>query len=104
MTIPIIKLLLILVKNFTKPVINFAKSATKKTGFTPLSRFLMHSGNAEYQVTARINRAFSGSAGRKSRIRPLTDELAQERGAELWGEIVIYGTFIGMAVWEYKKS
>ena len=64
----------------------------------------MHSGNAEYQVTARINRAFSGSAGRKSRIRPLTDELAQERGAELWGEIVIYGTFIGMAVWEYKKS
>ena len=34
----------------------------------------------------------------------MTDELAQERGADLWGEILIYGTLIGLSINEYKKS
>lgn len=46
MPIPIIKLALILVKNFTKPVINFAKGASKHSHFAPLSKFLIASGNA----------------------------------------------------------
>jgi hypothetical protein len=51
----------------------------------------------------RINRRFNRTAGKYAPVRPLSDSIALERGAELISEVSIYGTLLTFGCYEIYR-
>jgi len=104
--IPIKKIVTILAKTFTKPLIAFAKKHTKDH-FVFLRSGFIWLGNSVHRFEYKINRKFAGRdyKGRESYIKDLPDDKAFDSGFNFFLEvIVLYGVLLGITINEANKS
>jgi optic atrophy 3 protein len=61
-------------------------------------------GNTTNYYNTLINRKIFGMIKETSTIKPLTDDKALERGAELISEIIVYTILLTIPIYEMMKS
>jgi hypothetical protein len=102
--LPLIKLVSLVIRVFTRPVIIYLKKTTIRKNHLPWLRiFLVGIGQQSHSISVKITRRFNRSAGKYAPVRPLIDPIALERGAELLSEISIYGTLLTFGCYEIYK-
>jgi len=108
--LPLLKILTVLFKVFSKPLINYTKKhhlARNKLQQEPSfsKRFYVEFGNYVNVIESKVNRKFlniSDDIGFK--IKPLKDEQALEKGLEYFYEILFYAFLITLPIYEMYKT
>ena len=102
--IPLIKIVAIFAKTFTKPLIGVAKQASKRHAL-PLRHSFVWLGNRIHRIEVQINRKFIGIDSVNGQVTDLSDDAAFENALNFILEIVIvYGILLGIAFQEVKKG
>lgn len=108
--LPLLKILTVLFKVFSKPLINYAKKShinrknfQKSKSFS--SRLYISFGNRINIFESKINRKFLNISNEiPLKIKPLKDEDALEKGLEYFYEIVFYLILLMLPAYEMHKS
>lgn len=106
MTIPFAKIFSLGLRLFTKPVVNFAKTAFKKKTEHPkgVQKALISLGQVQNRVNVRIQRMYLGVEYKEAKINPLLADKAFDTGAELVADVLVYGTLFTWGLYEIAKA
>ena len=106
MILPFTKVFSLCIRLFTRPLVNYAKSAVKvHTKRSEVMRsLLLSSGQVYHQMHYRIQRIFLPTTIAEEYVKPLSDEKALEAGAEFLGEVVVYGVLMVWGVYEMDRA
>ncbi len=86
---PLIKLAYLLVRTVAKPVASTLKSQTKS--HPKFRASCVRLAQLQHRLEIRLSRILSNSSGTGRLIRPLDEERAVEVGANLLGEVLVFG-------------
>jgi hypothetical protein len=107
MVLPLIKLMIVSVKVLARPMVTFMKGVTMSKGGAVLFRPFCAFGQWMYRFEINMQqRSVSASSKAKlPEIQPLSDEIAFEKGAETFVELVFfYGVMLVISYYEVKKN
>lgn len=105
--IPVVKLVIVLTKTFTKPFLGFAKKKSKNANAGFFKKQFIKLGNSVHRFNTRINRRLKDrkSTSDEAYIKDLPDEKAFEEGANFLMELIfLYGLTIGITIHEVIKK
>ena len=96
MMLPFIRTASLVIRVFTRPLINYIKRKELKRISKDiwLRNTLYNIGQNSHSNSIKLQRRFNRTAGPYAHIRPLSETDALERGAERVGAIAIYGTLL----------
>lgn len=106
MILPFNKVFSLSIRLFTRPLINYAKSAMKMhpKRSEAMRAVLFQSGQVYHQMHYRIQRLFLTTTIAEEYVKPLSEEKALEAGAEFIGEVVVYGVLLMWGIYEMDKT
>ena len=103
--IPLVKLLFLFVRMFTKPATAYIKQVTKYRGVGYFRNHLIWAGNKLHRIEAIINKRFMKVETNSNLVRNLGDEAAIEYALTFFFEgIFLYGILVTVAITEMKKA
>lgn len=104
---PVFKVFSLIIRVFSRPVVNYIKSIHKSNfkNLTGLSRFLVSLGNRHHRMEVWMNRKLMGLKTDSDMFtKPLSAEIALEKGIEFFYEIFFYSLIVGIAGYEMIKA
>lgn len=107
MMLPLFKVFSMIIRVFSRPVVNHIKSIHKSNfkNVTGVSRYFVILGNKYHRMEVAINkRLMNVKTDTDMFVKPLSPEIALEKGIEFFYEIVIYSLVIGLSVFELYKA
>lgn len=105
--LPILKVLTLLFKVFSKPMITHTKKyhmARKNNHSNFSKRFFIYFGNKWHIIETRINRRFLNISQTDFKIKDLSPNDALEKGLEYFYEIIFYSFLIFLPLYEMRKA
>lgn len=106
--LPFIKLFSLVVKVFSKPLINYTRkihSTRKGEHSGGIRSFFLFLGNRYHKFETYVNRKFLNlSSGDEFFVKPLNDEVAIDKGIEFFYELIFYLIIIALPIYEMNKS
>lgn len=105
--LPLFKVFSMIIRVFSRPVVNHIKSIHKSNfkNVTGVSRYLVMLGNKYHRMEVAINkRLMNVKTDTDMFVKPLSPEIALEKGIEFFYEIVIYSLVLGLSVFELYKA
>jgi hypothetical protein len=98
--IPLIKVVSLLFRVFSKPLINYTKMyhATNEIKSNRLKSFFIMMGNKYHRFENFINKRYMKMASVAH--KPLNDNIALEKGIEFFYEIIFYMIILGFPIYE----
>ena len=102
--IPLVKIMAIFAKTFTKPMIGFIKKSPIHQ-YPAVKHVFVRIGNQLYRFERKVNRRFLGIENAEAGSVSLSDEKAFENALNFILEVVVlYGIVLGIAFSEVKKN
>lgn len=103
--VPLFKLLSLVIKVFTRPIVNYLKGTIKGSHDKNqrLRRVISSLGQTYHVINLRIQRRFTKMSGTTAYIKPLTEDKAIESGAELVGETLGYSLLVLYGYYEINR-
>mmetsp|Transcript_9265 Transcript_9265/g.17716 ORF Transcript_9265/g.17716 Transcript_9265/m.17716 type:complete len:179 (-) Transcript_9265:384-920(-) len=103
--IPLIKVVSLVVRLFSRPVINYFKVSFKNTEIANpfLRRKIIAAGQFYHMCYTKTQRILMNSSSTAAYVKPLTEAAAVESGIEIVGEMLFYGTLMTWGTWELYK-
>lgn len=103
--VPLFKLLSLIIKVFTRPIVNYLKGTIKDSHDKNRKLRIVISGlGQKYHVlNLRVQRRFTKMSGTTAYIKPLTEDKAIESGAELVGETLGYSLLVLYGYYEINR-
>lgn len=103
--IPLIKVVSLFIRLFSRPVINYFKVTLKNTDIAhPFVRTkVIALGQFSNLVYTKAQRVLLNTSSKSAYVKPLTEAAAIEDGIELIGETLFYGTLLTWGTWELYK-
>lgn len=101
--LPLLKVFSLVIRVFSRPVVNYIKSIHKSNfkNLTGVSRYLVLLGNRQHRMEVWMNRKLMGLKTDSDMFtKPLSPEIALEKGIEFFYEIFFYSIIIGIAGYE----
>jgi hypothetical protein len=105
--LPLFKVFSLIVRVFSRPVVNYIKSIHKSNfkNLTGISKFLVVLGNKQHRLEVFINRKLMNLKTDSDMFtKPLSAEIALEKGIEFFYEIFFYSIILGIAGYELYKA
>jgi len=106
--LPLFKVFSLLIKIFSKPVVNYTKKLhinNQHRSHIYIRRFFIFLGSKYHLFETKINRKFLNiSSDFAFRIKPLNDEDAIAKGVEFFYEIILYGILILVPLYEMNRG
>lgn len=105
--LPVFKVFSLVVRVFSRPVVNYIKSIHKSNfkNLTGVSKLLVRMGNRYHITEVWMNRKILGLKTDSDMFtKPLSPEIALEKGIELFYEVFFYSLIIGVACFELYKA
>jgi hypothetical protein len=111
MAVFVFKILSIAIRTLARPLINWLsyynriklQESPNKLAIFTRTRLILLGNNINY-YNILLNRKVFGMTKETSTIKPLTDDKALERGAELISEIIVYTILLTIPIYEMIKS
>jgi hypothetical protein len=102
--LPLLKIFSLLIRVLTRPVVNYTKKihlGRKKEKHSYSHEFFIWLGNYYNKVETHINRRFLRLADKSNFfIKPLSEDIAIEKGVEFFYELIAYGLLITLPTYE----
>ena len=106
--LPFIKVFSLVVKVFTKPLITYTRkvhSSRKGAQSSFTRRFFLYLGDRYNKIETSINRRFLNlDVSDDFFVKPISDELAIDKGIEFFYEIIFYFIILSLPIYEMIKS
>lgn len=101
--IPLVKLVSLIVRVFTRPAVNYFKASFKQSKIE--AHFWRNTfvglGQWQHRAYTYMTRRMLNST--QAQIKPLAELKALENGIEFLGEAAVYGTMLGLGFYELNK-
>lgn len=102
--LPLFKVVSLIVRVFSRPLISYTKKyhiGRKNDSHELLRRFFMALGNYYNIMETKINKKFLKiNTADEIFIKPLSDDVAVEKGVEFFYEVILYGIMISLPLYE----
>ncbi|XP_052105925.1 optic atrophy 3 protein homolog [Mytilus californianus] len=99
--LPILKLATLLIKQFTRPVVNTISESAKQY---PKFRSIIVKLAQRYHLSDFTSQSKLFGFGKPLRVKPLSEDEALNLGTRLLGETLVYGISAGLLLAEYNRS
>ncbi|CAG2240830.1 OPA3 [Mytilus edulis] len=99
--LPIVKLATLLIKQFTRPVVNSLSESAKNY---PKFRSIIVRLAQKYHLNDFTSQSKLFGFGKPLRVKPLSEDEALNLGTRLLGETLVYGVSAGILFFEYNRS
>ncbi|XP_063427935.1 putative OPA3-like protein CG43998 [Mytilus trossulus] len=99
--LPIVKLATLLIKQFTRPVVNSLSESAKNY---PKFRSIIVRLAQKYHLSDFTSQSKLFGFGKPIRVKPLSEDEAINLGTRLLGETLVYGVSAGILFFEYNRS
>lgn len=105
--LPFFKIFSLGVRIFSRPVVNYVKTLHKNNFKTigPISKLFVALGNKQYKLEIFVNRKLMNlKTDSDMFLKPLSTEIALERGIEFFYEVIFYSVIITITLFEMHKA
>ena len=104
---PLLKVFSLVVRVFSRPVVNYLKTVHKSNfkNAGGLSKVLIQLGNRQHKIEVYINRKMMNiKTDSDMFVKPLSPEIALEKGIEFFYEMFFYSVILSIAGYEMYVS
>ena len=105
--LPFFKVFSLVTRVFSRPVVNYIKTVHKNNfkNLTGVSKFLVVLGNKQYRIEVWMNRKLLNlKTDSDMFMKPLSTEIALEKGIEFFYEVFFYSLIIGVTCYELYRT